>query len=152
MILDQLISYVQLDDGDRARLIALHAKLEPQFSDIAELFYAAVWANPGAAAVLSGPEQVERLRVSLIDWMSTGLLGPYDRAFNEKRSRIGRRHVQIKLGQHYMLTAMNVVRSSYHDRIAKLYGPDEALLVLRSVDKLLDIELALMLRHYQLVS
>ena len=52
--------------------------LAPHFPAIAERFYDAVWANPGAAAVLSGPEQVERLRVTLIDWMSTGLLGPYD--------------------------------------------------------------------------
>ena len=152
MILDQLLVYVQLDDTDRARLVALHAKLEPHFPKIAERFYEAVWANPGAASVLEGPEQVERLRVTLIDWMSTGLLGPYDAKFEEKRSRIGRVHVRIGLAQQYMFTAMNVVRAAYLDRIGELYPPDDALLVVRSVDKLFDIELALMLRHYQLVS
>jgi len=49
--------------------------------------------------MLAGAEQVERLRRTLIDWMSSRLLGPYDDAFHEKRSRIGRRHVQIGLGQ-----------------------------------------------------
>jgi signal transduction histidine kinase len=149
VILDQLIAYVQLDDADRARLIALHEVLEPYFPSLAERFYEAVWANPGAAAVLSGPAQVERLRLSLIDWMSTGLLGPYDAPFNEKRARIGRRHVQIGLAQQFMFTAMNVLRAGYLDRIAELYSPTEAMLVVRSVDKLFDIELALMLRHYQ---
>jgi signal transduction histidine kinase len=51
-----------------------------------------------------------------------------------------------------MFTSINVVRTAYLDRIATLYPPTEALLVMRSVDKLFDIELALMLRHYQLAS
>ena len=97
MILDQLIAYVQLDDSDRARLVALHDRLQPSFARIAERFYEAVWADPVAAAVLSSPEQVERLRRTLIDWMSSGLRGPYDLAFNERRSRIGRVHVRIGL-------------------------------------------------------
>jgi signal transduction histidine kinase len=151
-MLDQLIDYVGLDETDRARLLALHGKLESHFPAIAERFYSAVWANPGAASVLQGPEQVERLRRTLINWMSTGLLGPYDADFEDKRSRIGRVHVRIGLAQQYMFTAMNVVRAAYLDRISELYPADEALLVVRSVDKLFDIELALMLRHYQLDS
>ena len=152
LIIDQLVAYVRFDDVDRSRLVALHGVLQPQFSDIAAAFYDAVLANPGAARVLSGPGQVERLRVTLIDWMSTGLLGPYDEAFNEKRARIGRRHVQIGLEQQYMFTSINIVRVAYIDRISKLYPADEALRVISSVDKLFDIELALMLRHYQLDS
>lgn len=151
-ILDELVAYTGFDAGDRQRLRALHEKLEPSYPEIAARFYEAVWASPGAAGVLKGPEQVERLRVTLIDWMATGLLGPYDEAFYEKRSRIGRRHVVIGLAQRYMFTAMSVVRSAYCDRIAMLYSADEALAVMKSVDKLFDIELALMLRHYQLDS
>jgi signal transduction histidine kinase len=151
-VLDELLAYVGFDGVDRERLRALEPKLAPHFPAIAVQFYDAVWANAGAAAVLKGPEQIERLRVTLIDWMSSGLLGPYDGAFYEKRSRIGRRHVAIGLAQRYMFTSINVVRTAYLDRIATLYPPTEALLVMRSVDKLFDIELALMLRHYQLAS
>ncbi|HEY4056589.1 MAG TPA: ATP-binding protein, partial [Kofleriaceae bacterium] len=49
-------------------------------------------------------------------------------------------------------TAINVVRGAYLDHIVRLYPSSEALLVIRSVNKLFDIELALMLRHYQLDS
>ena len=152
MILDQLVAYVSLDTADCVRLRELHAVLEPSFPAIAEKFYEAVWANPGAAAVLSDPDQVERLRLTLIDWMSTGLLGPYDLAFNEKRARIGRVHVRIGLPQQYMFTAVNVVRTAYSDRIGTLYPSEHSLAIVRSVDKLFDIELALMLRHYQIDS
>jgi len=152
VILDQLVAYVSLDTADCVRLRELHAVLEPSFPAIAEKFYEAVWANPGAAAVLSDPDQVERLRLTLIDWMSTGLLGPYDLAFNEKRARIGRVHVRIGLPQQYMFTAVNVVRTAYSDRIGTLYPSEHSLAIVRSVDKLFDIELALMLRHYQIDS
>ena len=150
--LDELVHYVQLSDGERELLRELHSRLAPHFADIADRFYAAITANPGAAAVLAGPEQMERLRCTLIDWMSSGLLGPYDDNFYAKRSRIGRRHVQIGLAQHYMFGAMNVVRTAYLDHILTLYPHDQACDVVRAANKLLDIELAVMLRYYQLDS
>lgn len=151
-ILAELISYVELDESDIERLRQLHPKLAPHFPAIAQKFYQAVLENPGAAAAISGPEQVERLRCSLVDWMASGLLGPYDDKFYEKRSRIGRRHVQIGLAQQYMFTAMNVVRTAYIARIVEIYPSTEACAVAIAVNKLLDIELAVMLRHYQLDS
>lgn len=148
--LEELFGFVGFTAEDHARLRALHPRLEAEFPAIAHRFYEAVYASPGAASVLSGPAQVERLRSSLIDWMSTGLLGPYDERFYEKRSRIGRRHVAIGLGSQFMFTAMNVVRLAYHDRIVALYSSDAACDTLRSVHKLLDCELAIMVRHYEL--
>jgi signal transduction histidine kinase len=151
-VLEELFAYVGFTADDAARLRELHPKLQPHFADVAARFYEAVWANPGAAAVLAGPEQIERLRVTLIDWMSTGLLGPHDDRFYEKRSRIGRRHVAIGLHHQYMFTAMTVVRTAYHDHVGTLYPADEAAAIMRSVHKLLDIELAIMAGHYQLDS
>ena len=148
--LEELFAFVGFDDRDRARLRELHPRLAPEFPAIAGRFYEAVFASPGAAAVLSGPAQVERLRVSLVDWMSSGLVGPYDERFYEKRTRIGRRHVAVGLGSQYMFTAMNVLRVAYQDAIAALYSPGESLAVLRSVHKLLDCELAIMVQHYEL--
>ena len=92
-LLEELLTFVGFDDGDRTRLVELHPKLEPHFPAVADRFYAAVLKSPGAASVLTGSVQIERLRVTLIDWMSTGLRGPYDERFYEKRARIGRRHV-----------------------------------------------------------
>jgi len=108
--------------------------------------------NPGASSVLEGEEQLERLRCTLVEWMASGLLGPYDAAFYEKRSRSGRRHVKIGLQQHYMFTAMNVLRTAYIDKITELYSSAEACHVMRAVNKLLDAELAIMMRFYQIDS
>jgi signal transduction histidine kinase len=148
-VLDELLTYVEFTEDDAERLRVLHPALAPHFPDIANQFYAALMRTPGAAGVLTGPEQIERLRVTLIDWMASGLLGPYDERFYDRRSRIGRRHVTIGLHQRYMFTAMNVLRSAYHDHVGRMYPANEAAAVMRSVHKLLDIELAIMVGHYQ---
>lgn len=143
--LDDLLAYIGFDDSDAARLHALHPILAPHFPAIAERFYQAVFASAGARSVLTGPEQIERLRITLIDWMGSGLLGPYDDRFYDKRSRIGRRHVQIGLAHQYMFTSMNVIRTAYAELV-------EDRATMQSVNKLLDVELAIMVRHYQLDS
>jgi signal transduction histidine kinase len=148
--LEEILGYVGFTDDDRARLAALHPRLAPQFPAIAHRFYEAVASNASTASVLTGPAQIERLRVSLIDWMSSGLLGPHDERFYEKRTRIGRRHVAIGLSSQFMFTAMSVVRLAYQDRILELYPLGEAVAVMRSVHKLLDCELAIMVQHYEL--
>ncbi len=151
-LLDELLAYVGFGDDDAECLHRLHPVLQPHFSEIAGRFYDALWANPTAAAVLTGPEQIERLRITLIDWMSSGLLGPHDQRFYEKRSRIGRRHVAIGLQHQYMFTSMNVVRTAYHDLITTLFVPEESRAIVRAVNKLLDIELTIMVGNYQLDS
>ena len=148
--LEELFAFVGFDDDDRARLRELHPRLAPQFGAIATRFYDAVASNPSAAAVLTGQAQIDRLRASIIDWMSSGLLGPHDERYYEKRTRIGRRHVTVGLGSQYMFTAMNVLRLAYQERVAELYPAAEALAVMRSVHKLLDCELAIMVQHYEL--
>lgn len=148
--LQRIFRYVGMTNEDLGRLAELHPVLAPRFPQVAERFYVAVFAEPRTARVISGPEQAERLRVTLIDWMSTGLLGPHDERFYEKRSRIGRRHVQIGLAQEYMFTAMNVVRLAYQDAILAAMPAPAAYL--SAMHKLLDVELAIMVRHYQLDS
>ncbi len=138
-----------LDPDDRHRLVALHAVLAPDFAAIADEFYAAAMASPATAAILSAPQRVARLHRSLVDWMSTGLRGPYDAAFYAKRSAIGRRHVELGLAQHFMIAAMGVVRRAYRHRIAATYAGDEREAAGNAADKLLDLELAVMLQHYQ---
>ncbi|MDQ3365694.1 MAG: protoglobin domain-containing protein [Myxococcota bacterium] len=150
--LDELLGYVGFDDGDAARLRELHPVLAPAFAEIAKRFYDAIARSPGARSVLSGPEQIDRLHATLVDWMATGLLGPHDERFYEKRSRIGRRHVTIGLAQSYMFTAMNIVRTAYQELVHELLAPAAAVPALRSVHKLLDVELAIMVHHYQLDS
>src|SRR5437773_1462928 len=146
---DDVFAYITLEVGDRAQLITLHRVLAPHFPAVADAFYAVAQGQLGTAAMLLGPEQVAGLRSTLIDWMSSGLLGPYDEAFCASRSRIGHRHVEIGLAQHHVIAGMSAIRRAYRDVIVDAYPHAEAHAVGRSVDKLLDLELALLLRDYE---
>jgi signal transduction histidine kinase len=124
---------VALDAADRARLVALHAVLLPALPAIA---HAVAFADPSATAMFSGPEQ-------MIDWMSTGLLGPHDEAFVRTRTQLERRHFERGLAD--IVASIGLIRRTYANHIVASYPPAEAHAVSTSVDKLLDAELALML-------
>lgn len=153
--LDDVRRYVGLDAEDEAHLRSLGPLLTPHFPAIAGNFYARLLEHPTAhAAITGGADQVARLQRTLIAWMDSGLRGPYDESFFERRARIGRRHVEIGLPQQYMVTAIGVVRQDYHAVLAHQLGADSARLLgsVRAVDRLLDVELAIMLQSYRIDS
>jgi signal transduction histidine kinase len=152
-VLAELQRYIGWSDGDTSRLRGLEPVLRPRFAGFAEHFYDVISRHLRAIAVFSGGEaQVARLKAMLVDWMASGLVGPHDEAFYARRSRIGERHVSIGLPQEYMFASMSVLRLDYHAAIAELVPATEATATIGSVDKLFDLELAIMLRHYQLAS
>lgn len=146
-----LFEYVGFN-ADSARVLErLGPLLQPHFDQIVEHFYEAAMADPGARAVLQSQAQVERLRLSLRQWLEGLFGGVYDEVYFEKRSRIGRVHVKVGLDQRYMLTAMNLVRVDLHAALfasataaqqASMHGHKE-------IDQICDIELAIMLETYR---
>ncbi|MBP6628854.1 MAG: hypothetical protein KBG28_19275 [Kofleriaceae bacterium] len=150
---DEIKRYIGFTAEDAATLARLHAVLSPDFRTFAEHFYDVIERHPRARAVFAGPTQVERLKGTLVEWMESGLIGPHDERYYERRSRIGRRHVVIGLPQEYMFTAMNVLRLDFHRSISHgVADRAAACAATAAVDKLLDLELAIMLRHYQVDS
>ena len=148
---ESIKQYVDFTDEDTRRLQALAGPAESYLVGFSEHFYERIAQRPDALRVFSGPEQIERLKLTLVEWMRSGLAGPHDEAFFERRSRIGRVHVAISLPQKYMFTAMNVMRLDFHHMIATVCEGDVARerQVRDSVDKLFDLELAIMLHTYQ---
>ena len=149
-LLARLRAYVGFDDASARRLSALAPQMRPLFSGVVDQFYDAILADPVARAVLKDDAQVERLKLSLLDWLEGLFSGPYDDAYFEKRARIGRMHVKVGLEQRYMLTAMNVVRLGLHRGLASISAdgmgsiPDHV-----AIDHICDIDLAIMLETYR---
>jgi signal transduction histidine kinase len=153
--LEDVSAYIGFDRLDSERLASLHPVLAPEFDRMAEHFYACILRHEGAhQAITGGDAQVQRLKRTLTAWMDSGLRGPHDDAFFELRARIGRRHVEIGLPQQYMVTAIGVMRQDYHAVIERAFAkdPDTRSAGLRAVDRLLDLELAIMLQTYRLDS
>jgi signal transduction histidine kinase len=149
-ILPKLREYVGFDDASARRLQALGPRMRRFFSGVVDEFYEAILEDPGARVVLKNEAQVNRLKLSLLDWLEGLFTGPYDGEYYEKRARIGRMHVKVGLEQRYMLAAMNVIRTGLHRGLAEI-STDGLGQVLDhgAVDQICDIELAIMLETYR---
>ena len=148
--LDELSSYIGFSAEHAACLKRAGPHVQPKFNAIVDRFYEAIFASPRVSAVFTGGHaQVERQKALLTTWM-TGLFGGvYDADYIRLRARIGRTHVRIRLDQRYMFSAMNLVRCGLHDALAEAaLDAAERRLAHESVDKICDLELAVMLETY----
>lgn len=148
-VVDDIVASVGLTADDRARLVTLHDLLAPRLPAIADELLGLARRYAGGANPAWSSDQLAQLRATLIDSMSSGLLGPYDDAFYAKRSRIAHLQVEMGFAPQGMVLGMNLVRRAYRDAIIAGYPPPEAHAVRDAVDKLLDLELAVLLRRFQ---
>lgn len=148
--LSEMKRYVRFGPDDEAALRALVRHALPQFGRITDEFYERLREHEDAWRVLSGPEQIARLKTSLRDWLELLLTGPWDEAYYERRARIGRVHVAIGLPQRYMFGAMNLIRLSLTGIAEDAFAGDDAARkgAVRALDKTVDLELAIMLETY----
>lgn len=151
-VFEELLGYVGFGQTDAEALRELHPIAQPHFPRIAEVFYKRILEHPNARRALEGGEaEIGRLKKLLIEWMGTTLLGPWDLAYFERRTRIGRAHVRIGLPQHYMFGAMNVLRREFETVVTTelVNRPERASAMRAAVDRILDVELGIMLFIYR---
>lgn len=148
---EELKRYVRFGSDEETALRQLAPHARPYFHEIAEAFYERLSGHENARRVFSGPEQVERLKGTMVVWLEGLLMGPWDEAYYQRRARIGRRHVQIDLPQRYMFGAMDHIRIAL-SRIASLSFSGDVgrrLQTSAALHKILDMELAIMLETYR---
>ena len=150
-VLTEMKKYVGFGHADAAVLAELGPVLRPSFGSVVDAFYAAIEGHPGASRAITGGEaQVRRLKGTLVDWLEGLVGGVYDEAYYERRARIGRVHVRIELDQRYMFGAMNLIRQGLHEALGASDWPRERLREAHvAIDRILDIELAIMLETYR---
>jgi signal transduction histidine kinase len=147
-----LQSYVGWTDGDAARVRALGPMLEPHLHALVEDFYSEIARLPDAHKVFTGSQaQIDRLKGSLMAWLRDLLNGPYDSDYVARRWKVGARHVEIGLDQVYI----NVALSRLRDGLIRLMSEswtedcDDLVAAIRSLNKLLDLDLAKVEDAYQ---
>ncbi|MBX5482841.1 MAG: GHKL domain-containing protein [Myxococcaceae bacterium] len=149
-LFDELKRYVKFGPEDEATLRSLHPVMAPHFERFADVFYQRILEHDGARAALrDGPHMVDRLKVTLVAWLHQLLQGPWDDAYYERRCRIGRVHVRVALPQHYMFGAMNVLREQMIGFVEQHLKEKEPVQAIASIDKILDLELAIMVHSYR---
>ncbi|MCB9675295.1 MAG: PAS domain-containing protein [Alphaproteobacteria bacterium] len=144
--LAELKEWVQYEPDDAGRLSACLPVIEPELARIIDRFYDEVQRHPGSRDVLTGPEQVERLKKTLRQWLYEVFRGPHDEAYAERRRAIGHRHVKVGLPNRYMVTAMHVIETE----VGRLLRArcDDPFPAIDSLHRVLCIDLALMSGTY----
>lgn len=130
------------------RLREMEPALAPHLSDIVDRFYDRLLADPQAREIITRESKVEHLRIVLKDWMSELFDGVYEQAYFERRSRIGKAHVRVGLPERFMVIGMAIIRDELAKVIQQIRPADETE-DLSTLNKLLDLELAIMLEAYR---
>ncbi len=148
----ELQRYVGWTEQDAVRVQSLGSLAVPHFGGLVDDFYAEIENHPDAKKVIAGgEEQIARLKKSLHRWLEELFSGVYDRDYVERRWRVGFRHVEIGLIQVYTNAALSRLRCGLLAAIARDWSGDsgELLLVRESLNKLLDLDLAIIEDAYQ---
>ncbi len=148
----QLQDFVLWSSADLNRVPRIGKVVAPHFGELVEEFYTVVAQHPDACRVISGgASQVERLKAALHQWLEQLFGGCYDRHYVARRSAVGRRHVQIGLNQVYTNVAMSRLRGGMTKILSANWSGDRDELVetIQTLDKLLDLELAIIEDAYE---
>lgn len=148
----QLHHYVRWSEEDLARIPVLARIIKPFFRGLIDDFYGVIRDHPTAYRVISGGEpQIARLKAALATWLEQLLSGSYDENYVEHRSLVGRRHVDIGLDQVYTNAAISRLRSGMTAILRQQWegGPEELLDAISTLNKLLDLDLAIIENAYE---
>jgi signal transduction histidine kinase len=147
-----LQAYLDWDDLDARRVRAAGEIVASCFPDLIQDFYERIDEHPEARKVLTGgAAQRERLKLSLQRWIVDLFCGRYDEDYVARRWQVGLRHAEIGLDLVYSTVAMGRIREGLLARLHQVWtgGPAELEASTRALNKLLDLELAIIGDAYQ---
>jgi two-component system, NtrC family, sensor kinase len=147
----ELQQYVGWTEDDAQRVHRLAPIVCEHFGPLIEDFYVAIQQNSTTMKVITGgAAQIARLKGTLLQWIDELFSGKYDEAYVLRRWKVGLKHVEIGLDQVYTNTALSRLRNGLLkllERDASCHEPD--LAARRSLNKLLDLDLAIIEYSYQ---
>jgi signal transduction histidine kinase len=151
----ELQGYIGWADEDATRVASLASLVESSVSALIDDFYEEIERHEGTRRVITGGHaQIERLKETLRQWVRDLFAGVYDESYLKKRWRVGWRHVEIGLDQIYTNVALSRLRSGLVAAVQRNWDGDPRELneAVRSLNKLLDLDLAIIEEAYQVES
>lgn len=148
----ELQQYVGWTEDDAERVRSLASVVEPHLPTLIDDFYAEIERHPEARKVITGgAAQIERLKGTLLAWLRELFSGCYDQHYVARRWRVGWRHVEIGLDQVFTNVALSRLRRGLFRALDAQCAADpaELLALRRSLNTLLDLDLAIIEDAYQ---
>lgn len=147
----ELQRYVGWTDADAARVRAAAPCIAPHFAELIDDFYEEILRHEATRRVISDQAQIMRLKVTLRQWIEQLFAGPYDRDYVARRWRVGLRHAELGLDQTYVNAALSRLRSGILERLCAPAAdqPQPRFAAVQSINRLLDLDLAIIIDSYQ---
>jgi len=148
----ELQAWVGWTEESARRVAAMAELLAPHLTARIDDFYDEIGRHPSARKVITGGQaQINRLKGTLIQWLRELLAGRYDRNYVARRWQVGWRHVEIGLEQVYTNVALSRLRLGLMRALHDNWQGDLTGLqnTVRSLNKLLDLDLAIIEDAYQ---
>jgi signal transduction histidine kinase len=148
----ELQAWVGWTDESARRVATTAELLTPHFPALIDDFYDEIGRHPNARKVITGgQDQINRLKGTLIQWLRELLAGRYDQKYVARRWQVGWRHVEIGLEQVYTNAALSRLRLGLMRTLHENWqgGLKELQDTVRSLNKLLDLDLAIIEDAYQ---
>lgn len=148
----ELQRYVGWTDADAERMRSARSCVAPHFAELVEDFYHNIEQHPNALKVITGgPDQIARLKGTLIKWLEQLFSGNYDTDYVVRRWKIGNRHVEIGLDQVYTNVALSRLRRGIMEVLERNWPGSAAELaeVRRAANTLIDLDQSLIEDAYQ---
>ncbi len=148
----QLRDYLEWSEEDAEQVVALGALVAHQFPAMVDDFYSEILRHAATRQVLKDEQQVVRLKQTLQLWLAQLFGGVYDLKYVKARWQVGRRHVLIGLDQTYATAALGRLRIRINAAASVAFetAPGHLSQALRSINKLMDLESAIINSAYQL--
>ncbi|MBI2963549.1 MAG: hypothetical protein HYY35_07325 [Deltaproteobacteria bacterium] len=149
---DRVKTHVDFSARDVANVAEAGRVLAPRWEEIVERFRACVLDAPRTDPLVADAESfLSRLKETLRSWLDELVAGRHDEAYFASRRGVDRRHVEEGLPVEQVFAAMNVLRTELAERIFRELAetPERAAAISVSLDKLLDLELAILLATYE---
>ena len=153
-LFEELRGSVGFGAEDEAMLARIAPFVEARIDSIVDEFYRVISDSATMRAVFESPAQIQRQKVHLSAWLRRTFAGNYDDAYVEQRARVGTVHVEVGLEQRFMFVMMSVLRIRLSE-IAHACGTadgwteEELHAGQLAIDRILDLDLAIMLEAYK---
>jgi two-component system, NtrC family, sensor kinase len=140
----ELQDYVGWSDDDVSRVRKVGRLVKSHLPALIDDFYREIKRHPEAEKVLADEAQVERLKLSLRNWLDQLFEGSYDAEYAVHRWQVGRRHVEVGLDHIFAHAALarlrrGLARALRAEWPAEAENFDETLI---SLNTLIDLDLA----------
>jgi signal transduction histidine kinase len=145
----QFVGWTEADTDTVAHVRRLAA---PALNTLIEDFFAAIANEPKTAHLLDGgPPQLDRLKVTVRQWLEDLLSGEYGHDYVVRRWRVGYRHVEVGLHPMYMNAALSRLRRGLIEHLEQAWEgtTTELANAIRCLVQLTDLDLAIIESAYQ---